>query len=168
MSAAEPVIYQPSYKARIVHFFFYLCLGLLFVYLWNVLPNHRYLPFVLLFLVIAYTVGTNWVIQSRIMKAVRMLEQDGVDKAVAEMKRIVAFFERYSWIDRYRAIVVLNSSAIGFREMALYNIGYFYLQAGHKSEAKDAFRRVLDLYPENILAKRSLKTFDTIEQSDTP
>lgn len=82
------------------------------------------------------------------------------------MMRIFDFFERHSWIDRYRAVVMMSSTAISFREMALYNIAYIHLQAGHKSEAKAAFRRVLEQFPDSILAKRGLRAFETIEQAD--
>jgi hypothetical protein len=37
---------------------------------------------------------------------------------------------RYAWIDKYRFIIMLDSSAIAYSEMALCNIAYSYIQLG--------------------------------------
>ncbi len=75
-----------------------------------------------------------------------------------------ASFRRHGWLDRWRLVTMLSPSAIGYREMALRNIGFFQSQLGRKEAAKTAYRRARAEFPESRVARQTLKMIETFEQ----
>jgi hypothetical protein len=52
------------------------------------------------------------------------------DEAEAAFLKSFDCLTRYSWVDRYRFFLLLDSSAVSYREMALVNAGYVQLRGG--------------------------------------
>ncbi|WP_193811023.1 tetratricopeptide repeat protein [Kaistella flava (ex Peng et al. 2021)] len=86
-----------------------------------------------------------------------VLTKEGKDmEAIASFKKSASFFSKYSWIDRYRYITLLGSSKYSYREMALINIAFCYVQLGEIEKAKEYYQNILREYPGNNLAKQYL------------
>jgi tetratricopeptide (TPR) repeat protein len=60
------------------------------------------------------------------------------------------FFNKYNWVDKYRAITLLSVSGYAYREMALMNMIYCYQQLGKNMEAKKVQEKLAIEYPNNI------------------
>lgn len=92
------------------------------------------------------------------------LMQDGhYEQAKQQFRESMAFFEKHQWIDKYRYLVLLSSSAMSYREADLNNIAYSDLQLGNIREAKEMYLKLLGEYPENILARNALTLIDNIK-----
>ena len=74
------------------------------------------------------------------------------------------FFTTNAWVDKYRYITVLSSSARGYREMALCNMAFCYSQTGYGQTATAYYRQVLETYPENGLAQTALRLIESVER----
>lgn len=72
--------------------------------------------------------------------------------AISYFQKSYDFFQRYSWLDRFGYLVLLNSSAISYREMALNNIAFSYGQAGDGENAKEYYEKTLLEFPNSTLA----------------
>ena len=75
------------------------------------------------------------------------------------------FFTDNAWVDKYRYITLLTSSAMDYREMALCNIAFCYSQIGDGKKASAYYRQVLETYPENGLAQTSLRMMESAEKA---
>ncbi len=160
----EPVLYQPSNPARFGLLFFFIVVGLISVFVWNEAPDYRILLVAIVGFLFFYGSIADFFIQSGIRRGLRAYSNDDYETAIRELERAYEFFERNSWIDRYRRIIALDISAIGYREVTLYNIGTIQLQAGNLDGAKAAYRRMLESFPKNRLAQRGMEMIVNLEQ----
>lgn len=76
--------------------------------------------------------------------------------AIRSHERSYEFFTIHSWLDRYRAITMMTPSAICYREMALVNIAFAYVQLGEEKTACDYYERTLSEFPGSEMATESL------------
>ena len=96
---------------------------------------------------------------------IRLMRARRLEPAIAAFQRSLAFFERYPWLDRYRAVVLLSPSRMCYREMALVNIAFAWGQLGNGVLMKQAYERAHAEYPENPIALAALQQIAAIEQS---
>jgi hypothetical protein len=85
-------------------------------------------------------------------------------EAISEFQSSYSFLSKYSWIDKYRFITMLDSSAIPYREMALCNVAFSYVQVDEKSRAEEFYRKALEEFPESALAKSGLEYVESSER----
>lgn len=76
------------------------------------------------------------------------------------------FFNKNSWIDKYRYITLLSSSKMCYREMALNNIAFCYSQIGEGDKATAYYNRTLEEYPGNEMAKAALNFIHSVDRKD--
>jgi tetratricopeptide (TPR) repeat protein len=74
-------------------------------------------------------------------------------QAIQAFERSEAQFAQLPWLDRFRWITLLSPSAIGYREMALNNIGYAYLQLGKYAQARASYQKLLEQFPDGITSQ---------------
>ena len=102
-------------------------------------------------------------------KGIRLFKQERFAEAVPCFKDSYEFFSRHAWIDRWRAITMLSSSRISYREMALVNVAFCLGQSGQQQEAIAKYRRVLQEFPESKLAETALRMMEpSAQQSVQP
>jgi len=89
-------------------------------------------------------------------RGVRCLKAGRFDKAIPAFEESLAFFAKHPWLDRYRFITLLSSSAASYREMALCNIGFAYSQTGAGEKAREAYEQTLEEFPESGTARAAL------------
>lgn len=80
--------------------------------------------------------------------------------ALESFRQSFVFFTEKAWLDKYRAILMLSNSKMSYREMALLNIAYCYVQLEQYDKAKEAYHQVLAAYPNSEMAKNALSYFD--------
>ena len=95
-------------------------------------------------------------------KGIKLIKQEKFEEAIPHFKNSVDFFTKHSWIDKYRSITLLISSRRSFREISLCNLAYCLTQVKRVEEARKMYEDVLIEYPNNIVAKAVLKTFDLL------
>ena len=74
-------------------------------------------------------------------------------EALPWLDRSAAFFQRYPWLDRYRYLLLLSSSALSYREMTLVNRALCIGRTRSFEETDEAFKAVLHEFPDSALAK---------------
>lgn len=77
-------------------------------------------------------------------------------EAIISFEKSAHFFSKYPWMDRYRYITLLSSSTYSYREMALINIAFCFVQVDEIEKAEETYQTVLREYPDNTLAKQYL------------
>ncbi len=108
------------------------------------------------------------VVLSRSHREGRRLTTEGhYEQAVAAFDRSYAFFSKYRWIDQYRYLVMLDSAALSYREMALVNAGYCCVMLGDLPRAKTYYQKVLAEFPNNTVAKNNLTQLTEYERQNT-
>ena len=127
-------------------------------------PERPLLPIMPYLALIAYMIAARRLIAAHHRRGCRAFARGDLETAIAEMEASDAFFLRHGWLDRWRLVTMLSPSAIGYREMALLNIGFFQSQLGRKEAAKTAYRRALAEFPESRVARQTLKMIETFEQ----
>jgi tetratricopeptide (TPR) repeat protein len=89
-------------------------------------------------------------------RGMRELRRGNLERAIAAFQESYAFFGRHVWVDRFRYLTLLSSSAYSFREMALCNIAFLHAQLGRREEAIHWYQRALREFPACSLARTSL------------
>lgn len=118
-------------------------------------------------LLLTYSYGSRYLVARFHRAGVSLVKQKRYLDAIPLFERSLAYFDSHPGIDNYRAIVLLSSSAISYREMALANIGFCHAQAGNGAAARAAYERCLEQFPESGLATSALRMMDAgIKKSD--
>ena len=106
---------------------------------------------------IVYSQGSRMIILRNHNNGLKESDKGNYEKAIEGFQRSSDFLNRYSWIDKYRSIVLMSPSVIEYREMALMNIAHAYNQLGNQDKVREYLERTLKEYPESILAKNTLQ-----------
>ena len=91
------------------------------------------------------------------MKSIRM---EQFHAAFDHFQESVNFFEKYPWVDRFRALTLFSASRMCFREMGMVNMAYCYGQMGRGEEMEKLYREVAKQYPDNPIARTVLDMID--------
>jgi tetratricopeptide (TPR) repeat protein len=97
-------------------------------------------------------------------KAVKSLKAGEFQDAIPAFQSSYDFLNGYPWIDKYRYLILLSSSKISFREMALNNIAFCYSQSGEGEKAISYYKRMFAEYPDSDLAKAALNFIAAIQK----
>lgn len=89
-------------------------------------------------------------------RGMRYLKSGMYEDAIEYFEKSHDFFSKYDWIDKYRFITLLSLSRICFKEMALVNIGYCYVQMSDRTKAESYYRKALAEFPDSEIAKSTL------------
>lgn len=98
-------------------------------------------------------------------KGMDLVRQKRYAEAIPFFKSSYAFFTRNLWIDKYRYLTLFSSSAISYREMALNNIAFCYSQSGQGKESEEAYKKVLEEFPDSGMAETALKMIHSAKQA---
>jgi tetratricopeptide (TPR) repeat protein len=112
-----------------------------------------------------YSFGSRALLTRDFRRGFRLMRRERYTDAVAAFEKSADFFTRYRWLDRFRAPLLLTSTYYGFREMSLTNIAFCYSQLGDIAQAEAAYKRVLQDYPNNGLARAALNLINAVEKN---
>jgi tetratricopeptide (TPR) repeat protein len=111
-----------------------------------------------------YSLLSRRLVTRRIRRGFRLLKQQAFPEAIAEYEKAYDFFSRHAWLDRFRYLTVLSSSAYSYREAALCGIAFAYSQMGDAANAVKFYRRALTEFPDCSIAQTSLKAMGGLEE----
>jgi tetratricopeptide (TPR) repeat protein len=98
-------------------------------------------------------------VHRRAMGLVRRRDFRGAIKNFEESYRSLS---QQPWVDRFRWIILLSPSSIGYREMDLYNIAYCYIQLNQPAEARTYYEKVIGEFPNGSLAPKAQRMLQAL------
>ena len=107
--------------------------------------------------------GLRLSIASAHRRAIRLLRRGRMEEAIQAFHESYRFFSRHTWVDLFRSLTLLSSSAYSYREMALCNIAFLHAQLGRREEAISWYRRALEEFPGCSLARTSLALAEPVQ-----
>jgi len=162
MSSKVPTVRQINRISIIPHL---LIIGIL-IWVWNIFyPEESVFLGVATYLLISYLLRTQ--IPKIHRKGMKLVKSEDFEKAIPYFEKSYDFFTKHNWIDKYRFITLLSSSRMTYQEMALANIAFYYGQVGNGAKSKEYYTRTLEEFPENGLAKTSLKMLNSVGSIQT-
>lgn len=153
MISAEPPIVRKIAWAYIVPQL--ILLFLLTVFFWKafLLTNFPmaavYGPVVYL----SYSFGSKSLLLRYHREGIRLSKLQAFREAIDKFQESYRFLQEHSWLDKYRFITMLDSSAVSYREMALVNIAFSHVQLDEKAIALKYYQRALQEFPESEMAQ---------------
>jgi tetratricopeptide (TPR) repeat protein len=93
---------------------------------------------------------------------IRLTKQKQFAEAIPKFQESFDFLERHPWIDKFRSVILLSSSAASYREMALANIAFCYTQIGKGEEGRRYYEKCLEKFPNSGLAITALRMLDSV------
>lgn len=113
-------------------------------------------------ILLAYALG--WVLRNTLGKqqqqGMRHIRNGEFQQAISCFEQSYTFFTNRPWLDKWRFLLMLSTSRISYREMALNNIAFSYSQLGDGLQARAYYQRVLTEFPDNGLAEAALRLLD--------
>lgn len=86
-------------------------------------------------------------------KGIHLLKRGSYQAAIACFKCSYACLTRHSWLDKYRSLLLLSSSKISYREMALYNIALCYGMLGDGENSLAYYQQLLKEFPHSVIVQ---------------
>jgi len=112
----------------------------------------------------ALAVLLNQTIPTSHNKGMKAIKQKDFKTALGYFKQSADFFTKYAWVDKYRAITFLSASKMYYREIALCNIAFCYVQTTEAEKAKLIYEEILKEYPDNGIAYYALNSINTFSK----
>jgi tetratricopeptide (TPR) repeat protein len=117
---------------------------------------------------LAYSFGSRSILARHHRAGVRRIFRRQWAEALPCFQRSQAFFERFSWLDRYRQLFLMSPSAASYHEMALLNQAVCLIRLSRGAEARQRYERVLELYPDSPMAEAALEAMAAGESALEP
>ncbi len=113
-----------------------------------------------LLIYLTYSIGSRALCARHQKEGMRHIMKREWTEALPCFERSQGFFERYPWVDRYRAFLLMSPSGGSYHEMALVNQAVCLLYLDRGAEARAAYEKALELYPDSPTALAGLKAMD--------
>jgi len=104
----------------------------------------------------AYAIASKQLISFHHRRGIRLVRARQWADAASAFRQSYSFFSRHPWLDRYRAVFLMSSSAPSYREMALLNEAFALAQQGLHTEARSVYERTLIEFPDSPIAESAL------------
>jgi tetratricopeptide (TPR) repeat protein len=121
--------------------------------------NDGLVVFFILFFVLRYGIPRSHT------KGIKLIKRKEYNEAIEYFKMSYDFFNKKHWIDRYRFIILLSSSRISYKEMALLNTAFCYGQLGHGKPSREFYEKTLTEFPDSEIAKTALNMLNAAKSS---
>lgn len=161
MASETPTIRQTAWISVIPQFLF---MGLLLLVFHQISSENAVLYGAVTYLSISYILR-NFIPKSH-RKGLSLYKENRFLEGIDSFQKSYDFFCQHNYLDKYRFLLLLSSSKMGYKEMALNNIAFGYSQIGDGKKAKEYYERLLIEFPKNGIAKAALKMIDTFERSE--
>ena len=161
MASETPTIRQTAWVSVIPQFLF---MGLLLLVFHQISSENAVLYGAVTYLSISYILR-NFIPKSH-RKGLSLYNENRFLEGIDSFQKSYDFFCQHNYFDKYRYLLLLSSSKMGYKEMALNNIAFGYSQIGDGKKAKEYYERLLVEFPKNGIAKVALKMIDSFEKSE--
>jgi len=159
MSSKVPFVKQETVWLALVPRILFIGILSMVYHQWD---RKNYLVFgFITYLIIWYGLRT-MAFPKEVHKSIGLIKEEKFDEAIPYIERSIEFYNKHSWIDKYRFLLMVSSSKRGIRESSICNLGFCLLQIGDVKAAKEVYEDVLRQYPENTVAKIQLRTINAL------
>ncbi len=160
MNSKVPTTRQRNWISILPHI---IVMGII-IFIWNLIaPKEAFLYGAITYLLISYLLRN--LIPRDHRSGIKNNNSGKFKEAISDFQKSYSFFTEYEWVDNYRFIVLLSSSKISYKEMALVNIAFSYTQIGNGQKAKEYYKQALSEFPQSIIAKSALKMIEAAEEN---
>ena len=112
-----------------------------------------------------YSLSARQIIPRYHRRGIACLNSRNFGEALKLFELSKKFFEKYSWIDKYRSVVLMSPSVYSYHEMSMINIAFVCLEKDDVIKAEQYYREVTNLYPDNKIAVNTLKLIEKNKQN---
>ena len=98
-------------------------------------------------------------------KGMKLIKNENFPEAIKAFGASYEFFTAHHWLDRHRHLILLSSSAVSYKEMALLNVAYCHGQLGQVKEMKAQYEKVLERFPLSKTANEMMARIKKAEKS---
>lgn len=161
MASEIPTIRQTAWISVIPQFLF---MGFLLLVFHLISPEKAILYGCVTYLSISYFL--RFFIPKSHRRGLSLFKEKQFLEGINSFQESYNFFKKNEYLDKYRYLLLLSSSKISYREMALNNIAFAYGQIGDGKKAKEHYERLLVEFPNNGIAKAALKMIGSFEKSE--
>ena len=151
MASGTPVIRQINWLAIALHLCIFVALVYFFQFLQVGAPS---LSALAAYLVLVYFL--RFFLAKYHRYGMLLLKRGEFEAAIQNFELSYSFFQKHAWLDKFRALFLLSSSRISYKEIALVNTAYCYSQLGNGAEAKAYYQQALKEFPNSGIAKAGL------------
>ena len=159
MASEIPTIRQTAWISVIPQFLF---MGLLLLVFHQISPKNAVLYGAITYLSISYFL--RFFIPKSHRKGLSLYKENQFLEGIDSFQKSYNFFDQNEYLDKYRYLLLLSSSKMGYKEMALNNIAFGYSQIGDGKNAKEYYERLLTEFPNNSIAKAAIKMINSAEK----
>lgn len=93
-------------------------------------------------------------------KGMALVKRARFAEAIPYFEAAYRRFVRRPWLDRHRFILLLSSSRMSYKEIALCNIAFCHGQLGDGAKAREYYERALQESPGSAIATTALRFLD--------
>src|SRR6266542_5875888 len=104
-----------------------------------------------------YSFGSKALLLRYHREGIHLIKRQAFHEAIDAFQMSYGFLEKHPWLDKYRFITMLDSSALSYREMALCNIAYSYAQLDERVAASEYYKKALEEFPESEMAQSGIE-----------
>ena len=156
MTNSPQIVRRTARHYTVLHL---LMMAAAIVFIWKIFLPRDFLS-ASIYGVVAYLVysfGSRSILLRYHRTGMKLSKLGSYKDAIREFELSHQFLTRHSWLDRFRFITMLDESAISYREMALCNIAYSYVQLQEPAQALRYYERAREEFPESELAQSGVK-----------
>jgi tetratricopeptide (TPR) repeat protein len=161
MTSKQPIITQISNVAVLIHIVAYILILTILYFLG--IDGYFMIGS---FLYILAMIMPRKLIAKNHRKGIRYFKEKNYEAAIQEFEKSYEYFKKYKWIDKYRVFTLFSGSSISYSEMALLNIAFCSGQIGNGKKSKETYEKVLLEFPDNEIAKSTLRLLQSIENKE--
>ena len=159
MASGTPIIRQINWFALIPQFGLFMVL--IFLFSWFGISNPALIA-VAAYLILVYAL--RFFLAKYHRYGMMFLKRNEFEAAIPYFENSYEYFSEKPWLDSFRAIFLLSSSKISYKEMALVNIAYCYSQLGNGAQAKAYYERTLKEFPDSAIAQAGLNIMNSTKE----
>jgi tetratricopeptide (TPR) repeat protein len=131
----------------------------LFSWVWNQLhTTNHILNGTLTYYALSMTLRT--LVPRAHRKGINAIKAEQYQDAIVHFEKSYTFFTRFPWLDRYRALILLSSSKLSYRQMALNNIAFCYSINGDRLKSIEYYHRIRAEFLDN----KATDSVDTVTE----
>ena len=161
MASNRPVVHQIAWISLIPNFILFVLL----VYIVGRIAPPAIANGLIIILYMAIILALRGIPRNH-RKGVKFFKSGQYAQAISEFQKSYEFFMKHAWIDKYRFFVLLSSSRISYKEMALLNTAFCYTQTGQGGLAKEYYEKTLAQFPDSEMAKSALRMMQSLTDED--
>ena len=103
-----------------------------------------------------YSYGSRYLVLRDHTAGIKATQAGDHARAIRHFQASYRFFSTYSWVDRWRPVLLMSASGASYREMALVNVGFCQAQLGQREQARESYARAATEFPGSPIATAAL------------